>query len=594
MKLKNIISNILLAIGYYRKYVPVFFYGQIIFTIFVSAIWTIQGPITTKYILDALAEGKPIKEVIIFLVIITILVSIRHIFACYIVEYLETVSNARVQEKLLKELHEKASMMDLEYYETPQFYTDYVWAAQQATTQVAQIQAQFAVLVARLSETIFMGGVLVAINPILLIFAVAMTIISFVTQRKHIEIRYAANNELKPVERERDYAKRVFYLSDYAKEIRLSRIHEVIHDNFVDANNRLCDIQWKASKKHFRLSLISETLFEIVGTIGMYGYLAYEVMVSGRLTFGDFGALSQSTGRFSSRLRQVLNVALEFAELSLYMDKFRRFMEYEPKIEKQKGELPEKELKPIVLKNVSFTYNGETKPSLKNINMTINPYEKVAIVGYNGAGKTTLIKLLMRLYDPTGGEIFIGDKNIKDFDTDEYRREFAAVFQDYQIFAATLGENVVMDQVDESDKEKIIDALFHGDFEEKYRELPLGIATPLTKEFDKSGVDLSGGEKQKVAIARAFYKDSHYAVMDEPSSALDPIAEYKLNQNMVEIAKNRTVIFISHRLSTTVMADRIYMFEKGEIIEQGSHRELMELDGKYAEMFRKQSLNYLA
>ena len=184
------------------------------------------------------------------------------------------------------------------------------------------------------------------------------------------------------------------------------------------------------------------------------------------------------------------------------MDKFKRFMDYEPKIEKHQGALPEKELKPLVLKNVSFTYNGACEPSLKNVNMTINPYEKVAIEGYNGAGKTTLIKLLMRLYDPCEGEILIGDKNIK--------------------------------------------------------------------EFEKEGVDLSGGEKQKVAIARAFYKDSHYAVMDEPSSALDPVAEYRLNQNMVEIAKNRTVIFISHRLSTTVMADRIYMFEKGEIIEQGS------------------------
>ena len=594
MKLKRIISNILLALGYYRKYVPHFFYGQIIFTIFVSAIWTIQGPITTKFILDALAERKPIKEVIIFLVLITILVSIRHIFACYIVEYLETISNTRVQEKLLKELHEKASKLDLEYYETPQFYTDYVWAAQQATSQVAQIQAQFSVLIARLSETIFMGGVLVVINPVLLVFAVVMAIISFVAQRKHIKIRYDANNESKPVERERDYAKRVFYLSDYAKEIRLSKIHEVIHDNFVDANNRLCDIQWKAGKKHFRLSLISETLLELFGTIGMYGYLTYEVMVSGRLSFGDFGALSQSTGRFSNRLRQVLNVALNFAELSLYMDKFRRFMEYEPKIEKHAGAIPEKELKPLVLKNVSFTYNGESTPSLKNVNMTINPYEKVAIVGYNGAGKTTLIKLLMRLYDPTEGEILIGDKNIKEFDTDEYRKEFAAVFQDYQLFAATLGENVVMDDMDGKDKEKIKEALFHSNFEDKYKELPLGLDTPLTKEFEKSGVDLSGGEKQKVAIARAFYKDSYYAVMDEPSSALDPIAEYKLNQNMAEISEDRTVIFISHRLSTTVMADRIYMFEKGEIIEQGSHRELMELNGKYAEMFRKQSLNYLA
>ena len=283
---------------------------------------------------------------------------------------------------------------------------------------------------------------------------------------------------------------------------------------------------------------------------------------------------------------------MDFVEQSIYVDKFRRFMAYEPRIEMQKGKLPEAELKSLVLKNVSFTYHGESNPSLKNINMVIHPYEKVAIVGYNGAGKTTLIKLLMRLYDPTEGEIFIGNRNVKKLDVEAYRREFAAVFQDYQIFAATLGENVVMDDVEEQDKEKIIGALSQGGFADKLRELPLGIATPLTKEFEMSGVDLSGGEKQKVAIARAFFKHSHYAVMDEPSSALDPIAEYQLNQNMMEIAKDRTVIFISHRLSTTVMADRIYMFEKGEIIEQGSHSELMALNGKYAEMFRKQAVNY--
>ncbi len=592
MKLKNIISNIFLVLKYYIRYVPVFFFGQTFFTIFVSFVWMVQGPVTTKYLIDALVNREPVKEIVLFLAIVTLLVIIRHVVACYIVEYLETIANTRIKEKLLKELHEKASKMDLEYYETSQFYTDYVWAAQQATGQFGRIFGSYTTIVARLSEALFMGGVMVALDPVLLFFAVAMAIIRFVIQRKQIKIRYDANMEAKPVERERDYAQRVFYLSDYAKEIRLSKIHEVIHNKFDNANERLCGIWNKHGKKLFMLSAVSNTGTELFGTLGMYGYLAYEIMVTKSLSIGDFSALSQSVRRFSSRLQQVLNIALNFAEQSIYVDKFRRFMEYEPKIEKQKGEYPEKELKPLVLKNVSFTYNGETTPSLKNVSMTINPYEKVAIVGYNGAGKTTLIKLLMRLYDPTEGEILIGDKNIKEFDTEAYRNEFAAVFQDYQIFAATLGENVVMDDVREEDEAKITDALYHSNFEEKLEELPLKLKTPLTKEFEKEGTNLSGGEKQKVAIARAFYKSSHYAVMDEPSSALDPIAEYKLNQNMMEIAKDRTVIFISHRLSTTVMADKIYMFEKGEIIEQGSHRELMELNGKYAEMFKKQSVNY--
>lgn len=592
MKFKKTVSNTILVLKYYIKYVPAFFFGQILFTIFVSAIWTLQGPITTKYILDALLDRKPFKEVVIFLVVVTALVVFRHLFACYIVEYLETVANITIQEKVLKEVHEKASKMDLEYYETPEFYTDYVWAAQQATQQFKNIFGSFTTLIARVSELIFMGGVMVVLNPILLIFAVGMSGIRFFEQRIQIKLRYDANIIAKPIERERDYARRVFYLSDYAKEIRLSDIHQVIHNKFTDANHRLSHVWKKVGRKRFAYRVGAETGSEIFATLGMYSYLAYEVLETGNITFGDSSALAQATMRFSNRLRQVLNIALEFAEQSLYVDKFRRFMEYEPKIEGQKGRIPENEVKPLVLKNVSFTYHGESEPSLKHVNMTIHPYEKVAIVGYNGAGKTTLVKLLMRLYDPTEGEIFLGDKDIKEFDTDEYRNEFAAVFQDYQIFAATLGENVVMASMDDSKEERIGEALIHSNFEDKLREMPLKLQTPLTKEFEMTGLNLSGGEAQKVAIARAFYKESRFAIMDEPSSALDPIAEYKLNQNMLEIAKSRTVIFISHRLSTTVMADRIYMFEKGQIIEEGNHRELMELNGRYAEMFKKQSVYY--
>lgn len=594
MKLKSVLSNISLVLKYYIKYVPGYFFAEFFFTVFVSAVWTVQGPLTMKYLLDALVNRKPLREVLLFLAGVTTLVFIRHIYACYIVEYLPTVANITVQEKLLKELHEKAARLDLEYYETPEFYTDYVWAAQQATSQFQKIYRSFVVLVARLSETIFMGGVMVALDPVLLIFAVSMGAIRYVSQRRQIGIRYEANMEAKPVERERDYAKRVFYLSDYAKEVRMSRVHEVIHEKFTVCNGKLLDIWDRFGKKGFHVSVAATIGMEIFGTLGMYAYLAYGAMVAHTVTIGGFGALSQSANRFSSRIRQVLMVIMDFVEQSIYVDKFRRFMAYEPKIERQQGKRPEKELKPLELKNVSFTYHGENAPSLKNINMTIQPYENAAIVGYNGAGKTTLIKLLMRLYDPTEGEILIGGRNIKELDVEEYRKEFAAVFQDYQIFAATLGENVVMDDVAETDQGKITDALSHSGFTEKLEELPLGTDTPLTKEFEMSGVDLSGGEKQKVAIARAFFKPSHYAVMDEPSSALDPIAEYQLNQNMAEIARDRTVIFISHRLSTTVMADKIYMFEKGEIIEQGSHSELMALNGKYAEMFRKQAVNYRA
>lgn len=592
MRLKNIIGNICFILRYYIKYVPRYFFGQTFFTILVSAVWTIQGPVTAKYLIDALVNKKDIREILLFLVVITLLVVFRHIYACYIVEYMETVAKITMQEKLLKELCQKASKMDLEYYETPQYYTDYVWAAEQATSQFGEVFASYSTMIARLSETIFMGGVMIALNPMLLLFAVITGIIRFVAQRRQIRLRYSANQEAKPVERERDYAKRVFYLSDYAKEIRLSRMHEVIHDRFLDANGKLRSIWKRYGTAQLGVSAASDFGTELFGTFGMYAYLAYEVLVSGDISLGDFSALAQATGRFSNRLRQILNTALSMAEQSIYIEKFRRFMSYEPKIEAQKGAVPEKELQPLILKNVSFKYNGESGYALKNINMTVHPHEKIAIVGYNGAGKTTLIKLLLRLYDATEGEILLGHKNIREYDTDEYRREFVAVFQDFQIFAATLGENVVMDMLEADDGEKVQNALDKAGFAERLAALPSGLSTSLTKEFVQDGTDLSGGEKQKVAIARAFYRDSHFAIMDEPSSALDPIAEYRLNQNMSEIAEDKTVIFISHRLSTTVMADRIYMFENGEIIENGSHAELMKKDGKYAEMFKKQAVNY--
>jgi ATP-binding cassette subfamily B protein len=219
--------------------------------------------------------------------------------------------------------------------------------------------------------------------------------------------------------------------------------------------------------------------------------------------------------------------------------------------------------------------------------MTIKPYEKIALVGYNGAGKTTLTNLLLRLYDVSDGEILIDGENIKGATISSHRNRFAAVFQDFQTFACTVGENVALDI--NPDKEKVLEALGHSGFS---KELPDGIDTELLREFADSGIMLSGGESQKVAVARAFYKNCPYVILDEPSANLDPIAEYNLNKAMMEAAENKTVIFISHRLSTTVNADRIYVMENGEIIDCGTHEELMAKNGTYAYMFNLQAEKY--
>jgi ATP-binding cassette subfamily B protein len=304
--------------------------------------------------------------------------------------------------------------------------------------------------------------------------------------------------------------------------------------------------------------------------------------------------LYEASSSLKSNLQRLSDLLPKLQQNSLYIEKLRTFLEYEPLIKDQPNAI-DVPMKPASLefKNVSFAYNEHSGQILKNISFTIKPYEKIAFVGYNGAGKTTLTKLLMRLYDVSDGEIRLNNINIKDYKLEPYRSSFGSVFQDYQLFAATIGENVVMDCFMLDNEAAILQALEDSGFNTRLSTMQDGLYTPLTREFEQDGINLSGGEAQKVAIARVFAKSCQTIILDEPSSALDPISEYNLNKTMLEAAKDKTVIFISHRLSSTKLADRIYMLENGEIIEQGSHDELMTLSGKYCEMFNLQAEKYL-
>lgn len=585
-------KNNVFILKYFVKYVPFFFYVYTAYTVLVSLVWVIGGSVSLKFIFDALESGKSFREIVLFLIFVSVAMIIRNIVGSYVVEYMQPLANVTLAEKLRAELFEKASAMDLEYYETPKFYTDFVWAASQADIKTFTVLNTYLNITAKASELIFMGAIILMLDPILIGVALAAVIIRFLFNSIIVKKKYELDIQAKPLERERDYSQRIFYLKDYAKEIRLSSVHEILYDRFQKATNKMQQIYHEGGRKIAKFGILSGISQEFLLSFFVLIYLAYKILVLKDISLGDFAALIYTTQRFAGRMIELVDVLTKITENSLYIEKLKNFLAYEPRIEGQKGKKVSKEVQALSLENVSFTYNGETKPSLKNINIKIEPYEKIAIVGYNGAGKSTLIKLLMRLYDISEGSIQMGDMNIKEYETKEYRSKFGVVFQDFQIFAATLGENVAMGFVEEGEKDRIEGALQSSGFEEKLSALSMGVDTPLTKEFYDNGVNLSGGEEQKVAIARVFLRPFQYVIMDEPSSALDPISEYNLNQNMLEIAKDKTVIFISHRLSTTCMADRILMLENGEIIEQGTHHELMEQKGKYAEMFLKQAGKY--
>jgi len=589
---KESFSNIRMILGYYHRFVPFYLYTYTGYVFLVSFVWVATGSYSLKFIFDALEQEKSFQEIFTFLIMMSGLMIFRNIAGAYLVEYLEPTAQVTMTEKLRAELFEKAAKMDLAYYETPKFYTDFVWAASQADSKCQQVLATYMNFMARVSELLFLGGLMAALDPVLILFAFATAVIRLILNSKLVKHRFQLDLKAKPIERERDYSQRIFYLSDYAKEIRLSDVHLILYSRFRHATEKMKEIYQKGGKVLAKIDGTSEFFQNFFLNFAMLLYLSYKIMVSHTITIGDFAALIGATNRFAVRMRQLVDVMMKFSEAALYVEKFKNFLAYRPAIEEQKGKKAPEEILPLRLKNVSFTYQGEEKPSLKKITMTIHPLEKVAIVGYNGAGKSTLIKLLMRLYDVTEGAVLLGDTDIREFDTNSYRKNFGAVFQDFQIFAATLGENVAMDFIKEDDREKIVQALAHSGMKEKLEAFPKGIDTPLTKEFHEDGRNLSGGEAQKTAIARVFLRPYKYVIMDEPSSALDPISEYQLNQNMMEIAQDKTVIFISHRLSTTCMADRIYMLEKGEIIEEGTHHELMKKNGKYAEMFLKQAGKY--
>lgn len=243
------------------------------------------------------------------------------------------------------------------------------------------------------------------------------------------------------------------------------------------------------------------------------------------------------------------------------------------------------------LKDVHFTYPGNAEPTINGVSMHIRQGEKIALVGYNGAGKSTLIKLLLRLYDPSCGAIEFAGKGITDYPLADYRERYGALFQDFEIIATSLGHNINMSDAP-LNTELADEVLRKAAFWERFQALPAGYDTQLTKEFEDQSIGLSGGEAQKIALARVLYADSAVIILDEPSSALDPIAEYQLNKTVTELAEDKTVIIISHRLSTTRFVDKIYMLENGQIIEQGDHDALLVRKGKYAEMFAVQAEKY--
>ena len=582
-------SNIFFFVRLMFSVSPLLVLGELMWGLLMILPNNLIRVIGVKYIIDVVTEGSNLERIFYAVGIIALVLVGSTVISWLFREFYWNMERERLYYGLNQKLYDKARSLDLESYDNPEFYNNFILTIESSSGNIQNLLGLVRMYIGHIISLVTVSSVLLTIDPWCLAIILVVICVFLPISKKVGTLMMERRIENAKYHRRSDYFQRIFYLQDYAKEVRMNNISPLLIDRYNDAADDVIDNQKKYWDKISTLNCIQNIGVQNLGFLFLLPlYMGYCVLVKETLSAGDFVATFNGAHAVAMSFQFLTIWALaRFSEQGKMIDKYREFLNADFKI--KNGGIKAKKTAPkeITIKNLSFTYPNNDKPTLKDINLTIKPYEKIALVGYNGAGKTTLTNLLLRLYDATEGEILIDGKNIKNATADSHRDRFAAVFQDFQIFSCSLGENVALDI--NPDEEKVWNALRHSGFN---KELKNGIKTELLREFDDEGVMFSGGEAQKTAIARAFYKDCPYVILDEPSANLDPVAEYNLNQAMIEAADKKTVIFISHRLSTTVNADRIYVMENGRIIESGNHQELMNLNGTYAYMFNLQAEKY--
>lgn len=600
-KLKRIISNNFYMVKYVVKYMPAYIFIQLFFVIYSDVIinYIYYNFLNNLYSQIESQITNSTSDFIPVLIQFAILISVQvvsFVLSSVLGYFYYQIKIPRFIEKMKDIIYHKSRTVEISKYENPDFYDDFVWSFEYASSMPFKVVRAIMEMLGVIASLVTIGVVIVSLDMSAAIFVAVLAIIGIVAKLLTAKAELKKDEDLVPVNRELDYVNRVLFLDTYAKELRMNKIRQLFldkYDGFVDAQKK---ISLKNVKDVFWVNYTSSLLKDIVLNVVFYLYMSYQIVVTHTLAISGMMTILPAVQRTASDVRSFVFSVIDFATNSKYIEKFRAFMEYDPQIKDAPDALDITEpLTLLEMKNVWFGYDSSPEPVLKDVSLKIHKNEKIAIVGYNGAGKSTLIKLLLRLYEPNKGAIYLNGRPVRDYKTDDYRELFGTVFQDFKLFSVTIAENVKMDLLDGTpeEEERIKKALDAATFTNKLEQLPDGIYTQLGREFDDNGTILSGGEAQKVAIARTIMQNNQIVIMDEPSSALDPDSEYELNKLMMSATYNKAVVFISHRLSTTRMADKIYMLEDGRIIEHGSHDELMRLNGKYAEMFNLQAEKYL-
>lgn len=561
-----------------------------------SYIWTFIGKLVVDIIeRQASSESKDIMPLVYLVIGTTAVELVMMILNAFVKKRFE-LGRLYIRLCIAKERIAKTLGMEYETLETPDML-DRLQKAKRATAKnnngVLGFVGDMQTLMTQFTCIITAVGIISTLNLRIVLIIFVLSLIQFEyfdyirTKSKEVLWDAMAGNW-----RKLDYMITVSTDFSYAKDVRLYGMRKWLGEKqkALDADELA---RWNKSRQYWIYNAVFSSGITLIQTAVIFGWLIYDMLMNG-LSIGDFILYSGSAIAFSGNIHSFLQSLGEMRDRSSRVDDFRSFMDI-PTIEENKNTVPVPKADKYVFKfeNVSFKYKGQDKYALKNLNLTLEAGQRLAVVGLNGAGKTTFIKLLLRLYDVTEGRILCNGIDIREFDRAEYFKLFAPAFQEVELFAFKLSENVSMRTADDTDKELAEQYLRSAGMSEKLDGLPNGMDTEILKVLYDDGVDLSGGEKQKLALARALYKNAPIVILDEPTAALDALAEHRLYQSFNGMIGDRTAVYISHRLSSTRFCDNIAMFVAGEMVEYGTHESLLQKNGAYAEMFRVQAQYYV-